>query len=114
MKREDWEPERLGTVESVDAITGEVERRRLTLEEVITRAAKVGACSVEDIKGRRRLASISSARRDYCLRARAAGYSWTQIAAFIGRDHTSCMVLADGRRRKRQPLLLAGVSRGRP
>jgi len=97
MRREYWQPEIF--IESVDPVTGEVECRRLSLDEVIRRAAEIGACTVEDIKGRSRTASISAARRDYCQRARSAGFSWAEIGQFIGRDRTSCMTLVSGKKR---------------
>lgn len=86
--------------ESINPVTGDVEHRRLSLREILERCAELGACTPEDIRGKSLHKSIREARVEYYARAHEAGYSWTEIGRYVGKQHTTCMKSVSNKARR--------------
>lgn len=62
---------------------------KLRMRDIITHAAEVTEVSRENILGKSRVKKLAQIRHAICLVCREQGYSFTQIGAVMGRDHTT-------------------------
>jgi len=61
----------------------------MTIKEILRAVADEHGVSIDDLKGQRRIAKISSARRDAIHRLRASKYSIPRIAMSLKKSRSS-------------------------
>ncbi len=68
------------------------------LGEILKEIATAHHCTMTEIVGPSKFAHVSTARREFCNRLRAMGWSYSAIGRLMGRDHTSIIEAVTRRR----------------
>lgn len=83
---------RVGVEDLFDIFSNHPDKASLTCREVALSVAKKHSITIEDLQGSCRRKELVAARKEFCrICALSIGKSYTTIARFLKRDHTTVM-----------------------